>query len=185
MRRNKPSVGRGIVTGIAAGIIATLVMDQFQKLTVSGQKALEKQKKLAQHESPWQIAHEQAQKEQQEAEQEDSTEIVARKIAEATGTTLLKQDKKKAGRVVHFTFGTLMGIVYSVSAELLPEATTGAGTVFGTLLFLGAHEIAVPALHLSSTPTETPAADHLQHWASHVVYGGTLELVRGLLTHII
>lgn len=184
MHRNKPSIFRGVVTGITAGIAATLVMDQFQKLSTAGQKALEKQKRLAEHESRWQIAHEQAEEEQKEAEQEDSTEIVARKIAEATGTYLPKEDKKKAGRAVHYTFGTLMGVVYAVSAEIVPEVTTGAGAAFGTLLFLSADEVAVPAFQLSPAPADTPAFDHLQHWAAHVVYGGTLEMVRNLITRL-
>jgi uncharacterized membrane protein YagU involved in acid resistance len=141
--------------------------------------------KLAQGESPWEIAHEQVQQEQQAAQQEGSTEIVARKIAEATGKTLDKDKKKTAGQAVHYTFGTLMGIVYGVSAELVPEATTGAGTAFGTLLFLGADEVAVPAFRLSPKPDQTPATDHLQHWAAHVVYGGSLELVRSLLRRVI
>jgi uncharacterized protein DUF1440 len=182
MRRNKPSIFRGVVTGIAAGIAATLVMDQFQKLSTAGQRALEKQKKLAEHESPWEIAHERAQQEQKAAEKEDSTEIVARKIAEATGSHLASEDKKTAGRAVHYTFGTLMGVVYAVSAELVPEITTGAGTAFGTLLFLSADEVAVPAFQLSRPPTETPAVDHLQHWASHIVYGASLDMVRNLIT---
>jgi uncharacterized membrane protein YagU involved in acid resistance len=184
MRANRPSIARGIITGAAAGIAATLIMDQFLKLTAAGEKAVEKQMKLAQGESPWEIAHEQVQQEQQAAQQEGSTEKVARKIAEATGTSLDKEKKKKAGQAVHYTFGTLMGIVYGVSAELLPEATTGAGTAFGTLLFLGADEVAVPAFHLSAAPTDTPAADHLQHWAGHVVYGGSLELARSLLKRL-
>jgi uncharacterized membrane protein YagU involved in acid resistance len=184
MRVNRPSIPRGIVTGAAAGIAATLIMDQFLKLTAAGEKAVEKQFKLAQGESPWQVAHEQVQQEQQAAEQEGSTEKVARKIAEATGTSLDKEKKKKAGQVVHYTFGTLMGMVYGISAELLPEATTGAGTAFGTLLFLGADEVAVPAFQLSPAPTNTPATDHLQHWAAHVVYGGSLELTRSLLKRL-
>jgi hypothetical protein len=184
MRANRPSIPRGIVTGAAAGIAATLIMDQFLKLTAAGEKAVEKQFKLAQGESPWQVAHEQVQQEQQAAQHEGSTEKVARKIAEATGTSLDKEKKKKAGQVVHYTFGTLMGMVYGVSAELLPEATTGAGTAFGTLLFLGADEVAVPAFQLSPAPTDTPATDHLQHWAAHVVYGGSLELTRSLLKRL-
>jgi hypothetical protein len=184
MRKNKPSILRGVVTGVAAGIAATLIMDQFLKLTSAGQKAVEKKIKLAEGESPWQIAHEQVQQEQQAAAQEDSTEIVARKIAEAAGTSLDKEKKKIAGRVVHYTFGTLMGIVYGISAELIPEVTTGAGTAFGTLLFLGADEVAVPAFQLAPPPTGTPATDHLQHWAAHVVYGGALELVRSLLRRL-
>lgn len=184
MRTAKPSVVRGIATGIAAGIAATLVMDQFLKLSTAGQRAIEKQKKLADHESLWQIAHEQAQKEQEQAEHEDSTEIVARKLAEAAGTSLPKEKKKKAGRAVHYTFGTLMGVVYAVSAELVPEVATGAGTAYGTLLFLGADEVAVPAFQLAPSPTDTPASDHLRHWAAHVVYGGTLELVRNLMRRL-
>jgi hypothetical protein len=186
MGAHQPSVLRGIITGATAGIAATLIMDQFFKLTSAGQKAVEKQRKLAQGESPWEIAHEQVQQQQQAAEQEDSTEIVARKIARATGKTLDKEQKKTAGRAVHYTFGTLMGIVYGVSAELIPEATTGAGIAFGTILYLSADEVAVPALQLSPAPMPgAPATDRLQHWAAHVVYGGSLELVRSLLRRFI
>jgi len=185
MNRNKPSVVRGIVTGIAAGIAATLIMDQFQKLSAAGQKAADKQIKLAHGESEWEIAHEQVEQQQEAASQEGSTEKVARKIAETAGSQLGKEEKKKAGQAVHYTFGTLMGIAYCVSAELLPEVTTGAGTAFGTLLFLGADEVAVPAFQLSSPPNKTPATDHLQHWAAHVVYGGSLELVRSLLKRLL
>ena len=67
MRAKQPSVLRGIITGATAGIAATLIMDQFLKLTTAGQKAVEKQMKLAQGESPWEIAHEQVQQEQQAA----------------------------------------------------------------------------------------------------------------------
>jgi hypothetical protein len=186
MRAKRPAVLRGIITGATAGIAATLIMDQFFKLTSAGQKAIEKQRKLAQGESPWEIAHEQVQQEQQAAQREDSTEILARKIAKATGKTLDREQKKTAGRAVHYAFGTLMGIVYGVSAELLPEATTGAGTAFGTLLYLGADEVAVPAFQLSPAPTPgAPATDRLQHWAAHVVYGGSLELVRSLVRRFI
>ena len=185
MKKQTPSVVRGIVTGLAAGIAATLVMDQFQKLSSASQKAAQKQIKLAEGESEWEIAHEQVQAEQQAARKEGSTEIIARKAAEITGRSLEKEDKKNAGQAVHYTFGTLMGVLYCVSSELLPEVTTGAGTAFGTLLFLGADEVAVPAFRLAPPPTQTPANDHLQHWAAHVVYGGSLELFRSLLRRLL
>lgn len=185
MKKKSPSVFRGLIAGAAAGIAATLIMDQFQKLGSAGQKAAEKQLKLGQGESSWQIAHEQVQAEQQAARQEGSTEIVARKIAEATGGHLASQDKKKAGQAVHYAFGTLMGVVYGISAELLPETTTGAGTAFGTLLFLAADEVAVPAFQLSPSPMESPATDQLQHWAAHVVYGASLELFRSLINRLV
>jgi hypothetical protein len=184
MRKNKPSIFRGVVTGIAAGIAATLVMDQFQKLSTASQRALERQRKLADHTSPWLIAHEQAKKQREQFENEDSTEIVARKIAKATGTDLAHEDKKKAGRAIHYAFGTLMGVVYAVSAEAVPEVTTGAGAAFGTLLFIAADEVAVPAFQLSPPHTDTHSFDHLQHWVSHIVYGVSLEMVRNLITRL-
>lgn len=161
--------------------MATLVMDQFQKLGSAGQKAAVKHQKLAEGESPWAVAHEQALQEQQAAKQENSTEIVAKKVASAVGSEILPGHEKQAGNAVHFTFGTLMGVAYAVIAELVPEVTAGGGTAFGTALFLGADEVAVPALHLAPPPNKTEPTDHLQHWAAHVVYGGTVELVRSLL----
>ncbi len=185
MTKRKPSLLRGLLVGAAAGITATLIMDQFQKLSSSSQKAIEKQKKLADGESPWQIAHEQAQQEQKAAQGEGSTDKVARNLAEAAGKQIQPDSKKQAGQAVHYSFGTLMGIAYGVSAEFLPEISSGGGTAFGTMLFLVADEIAVPALRLSPPPTETAPTDHLQHWAAHVVYGGSLELTRSLLRRLI
>ena len=185
MKPNKPSIVRGVAAGLAAGMAATLIMNQFLKLSAASQKAIEKHQKLAEGESPWQIAHEQAQREMQAVEHEGSTEIVARKIAEVAGKPLQKETKKTAGQAVHYSFGTLMGVVYAVTAELLPEITFGGGTAFGTLLFLGADEVAVPALNLSPPPTETAPTDHLQHWAARVVYGGSLELVRSLVRRLL
>ena len=179
--RNLP---RAIIIGAISGLAATYLMDQFLGLVSSGQKALEKQEKIAAGESPWTIAHEQALAEEEAAHHEGSTEAIARKISEAAGQHLLPDQKKTAGQAVHFTFGTLMGITYAVAAEQVPEVATGGGFAYGTLLFLGADEIAVPALKLSSPASLTPPADHLRYWAAHVVYGSSLELVRKLLRRL-
>ena len=90
--------------------------------------------------------------------------------------------RRLAPRLMH------LGMVSLSSEDVLrfmEKKVTGAGTAFGTLLFLGADEVAVPALRLSPTPADTPTTDHLQHWAAHVVYGGSLELVRTLLRRFI
>src|SRR5260370_36256482 len=98
MRTNQPSILRGVVAGVAAGITATLIMDQFQKLTTAEQKAIKQRSKLAQGESPCQIAHEQVQKEQKAADHDDSTEIVAPKIADATAQPRTNEEQKNASR---------------------------------------------------------------------------------------
>ena len=173
-----------IITGLAAGIAATLVMDQFLKLAASGQQQVQRRQKLAEGESEWAIAHEEALEEDQAAHHEGSTEKVARKIAESAGRHLTEDSKKTAAQAVHYTFGTLVGVVYACTAELLPEATTGSGLAFGTALFLAADEIAVPAFRLGPGPTQTPFSDQLEYWAAHVVYGVTLELGRSLLRRL-
>ncbi len=181
MESRKPSIVRGLLAGAVAGVAATLLMDQFQKISSAGQKAVEKHRKLAEGESPWAVAHEHVQEEQQAAAQENSTEIVARKVAGAVGTEILPGHERQAGNMVHYTFGTLMAIAYGVTAELVPEVTAGGGTAFGTVLFLGADEVALPALRLAPQPSSSAPTDHLQHWAAHVVYGGGVELVRSLV----
>lgn len=178
---HKPSIMRGLLAGAVAGVAATLLMDQFQKLGAAGQKAATKRQKLAEGESLWAVAHEQAEQEQEAAAQENSTEIVAKRVAAAVGSEIVPGHEKQAGNVVHYTFGTLMAMTYAVTAELLPEVTAGGGTAFGTVLFLAADEVAVPALRLAPPPTSTEPTDHLQHWAAHVVYGGGVELVRSLV----
>lgn len=185
MPRRRPAYALpAIATGLASGILATIAMDQFLKLATSSQRVLEKQKKLAEGESEWTVAHEQTQEEQKRAAQEGSTEKLARKLAESTGRHLSPASKKTAGQAVHYTFGTLVGVLYAITAELLPEATTGNGIAFGTALFLGADEIAVPAFRLEPPPTQTPFSNHLEYWAAHVVYGVTLDLTRSLLRRI-
>ena len=182
---SKRSVAKGFVAGISAGIVATLVMDQFQKALAHGKRTAEKREKLAQGEARWTVANEMAQEEMKAAETEGSTVKVAEAVAHLAGTTLAKQDRVAAGQAVHYVFGTLMGVAYGVGAELAPAITSCGGTAFGTALFLGADEVAVPALKLSGAPTDTPASGHLEYWAAHLVYGGALELTRGLLRRLI
>ena len=71
------------------------------------------------------------------------------------------------------------------SAELLPEVTTGGGNRLRHPSLPCRRRNRGPAFQLSPPPTDTPATDHLQHWAAHVVYGGSLELVRSLLRRIL
>ena len=185
MGTRRPSLGKGLLAGAAAGVAATIVMGQFQSLLATAQKANEKRKKLAEGESEWEIAHEQAQAEQQSASKENSTEVVARKIAEAAGTSIPNEKRKAAGEAIHYAFGTLMGLVYASTAEWVPELAAGGGAAFGTLLFLTADEVAVPAFRLAPPPTETPVSDQLQYWAAHIVYGVTLETSRNLLRRLL
>jgi putative membrane protein len=158
----EPNLLRGVFAGVVGGLVASWVMNQY---FVAVAKATE-----ATTEQPQQ---------QDQKEGEDSTQLVADAIASRViGRHLDKEEKEKAGPIVHYAFGALMGGVYGGIAEYSSSARTGFGTLFGSVLFVGAHEIAVPALGFGKPPTQQPVSDQLSHWVGHMVYGATVELVR-------
>ena len=158
---------RGMLAGAIGGFVAAWVMNGF----ISGAMKVQETMK-----SPEEKQREQSQNPQNE---EDSTMKVADTVAWlATGQHLSKEGKQKGGPIVHYAFGTLMGSLYGGLVALSDSAKAGAGTAFGTGLFIAADEIMVPALGLSKPPTQQAISDQLTHYAAHLVYGTTTELVR-------
>jgi hypothetical protein len=112
-------------------------------------------------------------------ESDDATMKIAEKLLEPVlGRSLNQKEKKEAGPVIHYVFGSLMGGCYGLLSEYFPQARSGFGTIFGTALFLVADEIAVPALGLSGNPLESPLSSHVYALSSHLVYGLSTEAVR-------
>ena len=100
------------------------------------------------------------------------------------GRSLALSEKQHAGRALHYGFGLIAGAAYGMLSEYLPAISLGAGTAFGTVLFVTTDEAVLPMLKLASEPGNTPPGEHLLHWASHVVYGSTLELTRNQLVRL-
>jgi putative membrane protein len=157
-------LGKGAAAGALAGLAAGLVMNYFQQ---GWQKAEE-----AASDDPEKTAH---------AFEEGSNATV--KAAEAVakpviGRGLKQKEKKVAGPAVHFAFSTAMGALYGALTEAVPLANAGFGTAFGTALFIGADEIALPVLGLGSPPQETPLSKHAYALVSHWVWGAATEAGR-------
>jgi uncharacterized membrane protein YagU involved in acid resistance len=161
---------RGALAGIAGGLAASWVMNEFS--TTLGKKL------SAAVETP----AEQQQLELQ-SDGEDATMKTADKIAATAtgGRHLTHQQRETGGPIIHYTFGALMGGLYGVLAEYSSPARAGFGTAFGGVLFAGADLLAVPALHLAPSPAEQPASALANPLATHLVYGMTTELVRRLV----
>jgi putative membrane protein len=96
MRKRK--LWKGVVAGSAAGLAGTVAMTEFQNLW---NKASEKLRHNGSAQSSSGNGSGQ--------EDEDATMKAADRVAEAAGYHLSKEQKKKAGQVVHYTFGTGMG----------------------------------------------------------------------------
>jgi uncharacterized membrane protein YagU involved in acid resistance len=151
------SAWKGLAAGLVGGLVATWAMTRFQTFLSELDTRDEKEK---------------------EGEGDDATIRAASAVSEAFGHPLQEDEKKAAGTGVHYGFGTFMGGAYGVATELAPAVAVGRGFPFGTALWLGADEVAVPALGLSKAPSEIPLARHAGALAMHLVYGAILEVVR-------
>ncbi len=167
LRKRNAHPLRGLAAGVAGGLLASWIMNRYQ---AAWSKAAEKLQEPRQQESG------------QKRESEDATMKAADRAARlALHRGLSKNEKKKAGPVVHYAFGAAMGGVYGLLAEYVPAARAGFGTAFGAALFVGADEFAVPALGLSGAPEEAPLSSHLYGLSAHLVYGAGTEAVRRVL----
>jgi len=154
---------KGIVAGVAGGLLASLVMEQFQAL--------------------WTMVGVKLQEPEGDTPPKKKAKPTTVKTADAISKQLFghkvpKRKQKLAGEAVHYAMGATSGAVYGAMAEVAPVVTAGEGTAFGTAVWLVADEVSLPALGLSKPPTSIPLSTHVYALASHFVYGAVTEAVR-------
>lgn len=179
--RSDGCVWKGLAAGVAGGIVASVVMNQFQallgKLTAGVERSHGAQS--LQHGSPEHNMGLSAYARQNDDEDDDATMRLANVIAQGLfGYELSKTEKHIAGTALHYAYGISMGAFYGAVAEVAPVVTIGAGLPYGMSIWVFADEGIVPALGLSKPPTEYPLRIHAYAFSSHLVYGLTTELVR-------
>jgi putative membrane protein len=178
---NGRDVAKGALAGAIAGLVASWVMVAFQKAWAKAEEAAKQRgahsRNLHEHGVPEHRAiHPEGEEEKQP---DDATIKTAEMISEGLfGHRLSREEKKVAGPAVHYAFGAVAGALYGAAAEAAPGARAGFGAAFGAVVFVGADEIAVPALGLSPSVNGVPLSKHLYAFASHLVYGVATEAVR-------
>jgi putative membrane protein len=179
--RKSANIWKGLAAGVAGGVVASLVMNQFQALLskwVSGEERSHGAQSLQQGSPDHGVARELRDR-GRDNEQDDAAMRLANAISEvALDHHLTRKEKHVAGAVVHYAFGITTGAWYGTTAEVFPPITWGAGLPFGAFVWVTADEGTVPALGLSKAPTEYPLSIHAYALASHFVYGLTAEMVR-------
>jgi hypothetical protein len=173
MRENsvdQPNVAKGVVAGVIGGLVGTFAMSEFQGWWSRVARDGEPQSAAGRHDArDWQEIH----------EGENANEIVAQKVAETTIGRRLDQEELAVGApAVHYMFGSVIGGFYGALAENAPAARALSGAAYGTAVWAGADEIAMPALGLSDRTDKQPFDRHVHSFAAHIVYGVTTELVR-------
>ena len=182
MHEDRGSIWKGMVAGLAGGLIASWTMNQFQAAWTRLAENSEKP-----HGAQSMQPSEGSKGDGQDVkEQDDATVVAAEAISENVfGHELQESEKRSAGAAVHYAFGTASGGLYGALAEVAPQVTSAVGLPFGAAFWLVADEVSVPLLGLSKGPTEYPLSTHAYSLASHLVYGATAELSRRAVRHIL
>jgi uncharacterized membrane protein YagU involved in acid resistance len=167
--RRQRSVWKGLLAGLAGGLAASWTMNQFQ---AAMQKVTEGN------------GNGQSQPEQRKAG--DATVKAASAVSETIAHHTLTHDEKRvAGPIVHYVFGSAIGALYGAAAEFSPMTAKGWGVPFGAAVFVGADEIGVPLAGLSDPPNKVPASTHASALAAHLVYGATTDGVRRIVRAVL
>lgn len=179
--RDESSVWKGLAAGVVGGLTAAFVMNQFQALWGKLMEGTERSHgaQSLQDGAPDHGVGRELQERGSDEEGDNAAVRAASGVSELVfDHRLTKDEKETGGEIAHYVMGATSGAIYGVAAELLPEATVGAGLPFGAAVWVGADELVVPALGLSKWPTEYPLKTHVYSFVSHLVYGLTTEVVR-------
>ena len=152
---------KGLLAGVAGGLLASFLMEQFQAAWSAASEAMSPPEKRG-------------------GRKPDPTTVKAANVLseKVTGRKIPSDYKPIAGEAVHYGMGAVSAAVYGVLAEVAPIITIGDGVGFGTGVWLLADELAVPAAGLSKPREEIPLTTHVYALASHLVYGWITETVR-------
>ena len=167
LKRHEPHLLAGAVAGLAGGLAASWIMNQFQAAV-----PLKTFKKMLGEDTSSSGG----------GSAEPATVQAAEAVSEGLLDHELTDDEKEwAGPAVHYAFGSGAGAVYGALAEVAPATTVGLGLPFGAAFWLTADEGAVPALGLSKAPWAYPPSVHAYALVSHLVFGLSTEAVRRLV----
>ena len=185
---SRPELLKGILAGVAGGLLASWVMNQFQGAIhkmVEGEERGHGAQSMQQG-SPSHGIADKLKERGIENPDDDAPERLAKFIAAEGFDRRLSAGEKDAGGVaLHYAFGAATGAAYGAAAEVLPSVTAGAGFPFGAAVWLAADEVVTPALGLSKKATEYSLGTHAYALASHFVYGLTAEIARRAVRRIL
>ncbi len=163
---------KSIVAGAAGGLAGAFVMNQFQSFVSSVSEEVARREARPQPPKP--------------GPDESATVKTAKAISERVFHHELSDDEKKwAGPAVHYGFGAALGALYGGLAEASPVFAKGLGTAYGTAVWFGADEVAVPAAGLSGPPTRYPVGVHTQALVSHWIFALAADLTRRAILRIV
>jgi putative membrane protein len=180
----EPCLLSGVMAGCLGGFIATWIMNAAQTAAVQVADQLETQ----QAQTP-QGARTVAVGEGRGAgplENAQEATVATKRTATAVsrglfGHELSDEERAVVAGVIPLAFGTLVGGIYGALTEYFPFVSVGHGTAYGTAVWLGAEELAMPGLKLSKPVRDMAWSAHATGLAGHLVYGFALDAARRMV----
>ena len=170
----KAIMNRELITSAIAGLVGTWAMSEVQRVWTLAADGRAPHSAGGKHDArDW----------QERVEHQNSNELAAQAVARVVlGRRLTEHELRVAAPLVHYGFGMTMAAIYGAYAQR--RCAHGSGAAFGTAVWLGADEIAMPLLGLSESTAERPLEMHLQSFVAHLVYGTATEMTRRSLQTI-
>ena len=78
--------------------------------------------------------------------------------------------------VIYFCFSILSGVVYGALVEFFPIVALGTGVAFGLAIWIGAHEIIMPLLHLTPPPWQLTPSEQGSEFFSYAIWGWVIGI---------
>jgi putative membrane protein len=108
--------------------------------------------------------------------------VVVGRVAAAVGHAGLTDEQRvRAQRVIHYSFGAVLGVAYTATANRCTAASRGAGALAGIAIYAGTHGSVLPALGIQRPPWRLAPAAVAWEATSHLLFGMALEGVRRAL----
>ena len=166
MNRGVPMLLVDVAVGIPAGLLATwatnLAQGPLRRATPDSVKLREKRV------SPG----------------PSSSQVAARRIAEALGRTLDDRQVGAAAKAVHYGLGMAWGPIYGLLRRHGGLRPLGAGLAAGAALTLIVDEGLTPALGFSAPNRDYPVETHIRGFLAHLVWGTAAALATEAMYHL-
>ena len=94
---------------------------------------------------------------------------------------LTDEQRVRAQRVIHYSFGAGLGMTYTAAANRWAAVSRGAGALAGLAIYAGTHGSVLPALGVQRPPWRLAPAAVAWEATSHLLFGMALEGVRRAL----
>ena len=108
--------------------------------------------------------------------------VVIGRVARAFGHAGLTDEQRvRAQRVIHYSFGAGLGVAYTATANRRTAVSRGAGALAGLAIYAGTHGSMLPVLGIQRPPWRLAPAAVAWETTSHLLFGTALEGARRVL----